>query len=251
MNTHYCKAVIIDDEPDARKMISIFLRELFPNIEVVAQLGSIKESIIALPSLQPDILFLDIEMPGGSGFDILSQLPFHKGLVIFVTAYSHYAIPAIKASAHDYILKPIDKEEFEGAVNRALKKLVRQDIEDKILERVLNPKGTKKIGVPASNGLKFVETDTLLYCEADDNYTTLFFTDNSKTVVSKSLSYFEAEMKPLGFLRIHHKYLVNSAHVVAFTKEKNGGMVTLTGQKQLKVSQNRKSDLLKSFTQIQ
>ena len=242
------RAVVIDDEGDARDMISIFLKEIFPNIQIVAEIGGIKEATNVLPKLQPDILFLDIEMPGGTGFDILQQLSLQGCYVIFVTAYTQYAIKAIKAQALDYILKPVDKDEFKEAVDRAIEKLTQQSIENKMVELAFNPIASKKIGIPVLQGLKFVETETILYCEADDNYTTVFFTDDTKMVVSKTLAYFEKELKPFGFLRIHNKHLVNTGHISGYTRAKDGGMVTLINQKQLKVSQSRKAELLKGFS---
>jgi two-component system LytT family response regulator len=241
-------AVIIDDERDARDMISIFLKESFPSIQVAAEFDSSKKAIKELPALQPDILFLDVEMPGGTGFDVLQQLSLDGCYVIFVTAYAQYAIKAIKARAFDYILKPVDKYDFKQAVNRAIEKLSRKNIENKVLELALKNTGVRKIGIPVLQGIKFVETDTIIYCEADDNYTTLFFTDNTKTVVSKPLIHFEKELKPSGFFRIHNKYLVAIKHISAFTRGKDGGMVTLSNQKKLKVSQSRKAELLKTLS---
>lgn len=237
--------VIIDDERDARDMISIFLKEAFPSLQVVAEFDNSKEAVKALPSLQPDILFLDVEMPGGTGFDILQQLSIDECYVIFVTAYAQYAIKAIKAQALDYILKPIDKYDFKQAVDRAIEKLSQKNIEHKVVELALSHTGVGRLGLPILQGIKFVETDTIIYCEADDNYTTLFFINDTKTVVSKPLIHFEKELKAFGFFRIHKKYLVSIKHISAFTRGKDGGMVTLSNQKQLKVSQNRKAELLK------
>ncbi len=245
MTSKNYSVVIIDDEKDARDMISIFLKEAFPSIQVIAEFDNSKEAVKVLPSLQPDILFLDVEMPGGTGFDILQQLQLQECYVIFVTAYAQYAIKAIKAQALDYILKPVDKDDFKQAVNRAIEKLSQKNKENKVLELALSHAGVKKIGIPVLQGAKFVETDTIIYCEADDNYTTIFFVDNTKMVVSKPLIHFEKELTPFGFLRIHNKYLVGTKHISAFTRGKDGGMVTLSNQKQLKVSQSRKAELLK------
>lgn len=248
MTSKKYSVVIIDDERDARDIISILLKQIFPNIQVLAEFDNSKEAIKELPKLQPDILFLDVEMPGGTGFDILQQLPLQDGYVIFVTAYAQYAIKAIKAQAFDYILKPVDKHDFRQAVNKVIEKLSQKSIENRVLELALNTTTVRKIGIPVSQGLKFVEVDTIVYCEADDNYTTLFFCDSTKTVVSKPLIHFEKELQLFGFLRIHNKYLVAIQHISAFTRGKDGGMVTLNNQKKLKVSQSRKTELLKALS---
>ena len=115
------KAVIVDDEHDAREIIALLLKEIFPVIEVVGKLDSVASATRAIPTLCPDIIFLDIKMADGSGFDLLKRLPVLPSLVIFITAYDNFAIRAIKASAFDYILKPVDEGEFSEAVNKAIK----------------------------------------------------------------------------------------------------------------------------------
>ena len=235
-------AVIIDDEEDARGMVGLFLEKDFPNISVVGNAGMVSEAKVLILDQKPDIIFLDVEMPDGTGFDLLTQLGECKAIIIFITAFDQYAIEAIKASALDYILKPINRSEFSQAVNKALEKWrERQAISSKKAVEV------GRIALPDLNGLKFVDIDKIAYCEAENNYTTVHMEDGFSGVVSRSLSYFDRLLTPHGFLRIHHKHLVNLKMIQSYVKGKGGGYVMMPNNCRLPVSARKKSDLMRSF----
>lgn len=236
------KAIIVDDEEDAREMIALLLHNYFPGIGVAEKIGSVTAAVRAIPQHDPDIIFLDIEMGDGTGFDLLQCLPGFRGLVIFITAYDNYAIKAIKASAMDYLLKPLNREEFREAVSKAVAKL-----DHRQNQGAPAATGVRKIGIPNLTGYNFVEVDTIVRCEADGNYTAFYFTKAPKVLVSKSLSYFEDDLTRFGFMRVHHKHLVNLNHVVNYAKGKTGGYITMTDGTQLEVSARKKPLLLKTL----
>jgi two-component system, LytTR family, response regulator len=244
METQCYKAVIVDDEEDARELIALFLQSYFPSIDVVDKTSSVAGGARSIALHKPDIVFLDIEMGDGNGFDLLKRLPDFKGLVIFITAYDNYAIKAIKASAMDYLLKPLNSEEFREAVTKTLAKLGQSETRRR--ETTHLPE-VRKIGIPNYAGYSYVEVSTIVRCEADGNYTALHFTKAPRAVVSRSLSYFENELKKYGFLRVHHKHLVNLNHVVNYSKGKSGGHVTMSDGVQLEVSVRKKPLLIKAL----
>jgi two-component system, LytTR family, response regulator len=241
LNEKY-KAVIVDDEHNAREMISLLLEQMFPTIEVVDKLNSVTAATRVIPVCNPDILFLDIKMADGTGFDLLKRLPQKPTVVIFVTAYDDFAITAIKASAFDYILKPIEEDEFNTAVNKAIGYMEAHN-QNKPLPEVNHP--VKKIGLPNLTGYRFVDTSTILRCEADGHYTHMFFTNAPKEFISKSLSYFEPELVKHQFFRIHNKHLINLNFIETYAKGKGGGYITMTDGTTLEVAARKKSELLK------
>lgn len=248
MEEHYFKAVIVDDEEDARELTALFLNDYFPGVQVTDKVGGITTALRSIVLHKPDLVFLDIEMGEGTGFDLLKRLPGFNGLVIFITAYDNYAIKAIKASAMDYLLKPLNRDEFVETVDRALAKLGMADARTAIPEQISS---VRKIGIPNLTGYNFVEVDNLIRCEADGNYCTLYFTKAPKAFVSKSLSYFEEDLKKYGFMRVHHKHLVNLNHVVNYSKGKSGGYITVSDGTQLEVSARKKTLLLKTLSQVE
>ncbi len=243
-------AVIVDDEQDAREIIALLLKEIFPFIDVVSKLDSVSSATRAIPLLCPDIIFLDIKMADGSGFDLLKRLPTLPSLVIFITAYDSYAIKAIKAAAFDYILKPVDEGEFSEAVNKAIKEIEKRSTPKGLLD-IATYLEVKKVGLPTLTGLSFVDAQSILRCEADGHYTNIFFSKTSKKLVSKSLSHFEHELIRHGFYRIHHKHLINLNFITAYSKGKGGGYVTMTDGVELEVATRKKTELLKIISQAE
>lgn len=252
MKTLNFKAVIVDDEDDAREMVSIFLEQMFPTVEIIGQMDSVNSAAHAIYKLEPDILFLDIEMSDGTGFDLLTRLAHQPDIVIFITAFDNYAIKAIKASAFDYILKPIDAEEFRQTMNLALRRLEQKRFSSSFGGAMAAMQiDTGKIGLPVLNGVNYVDVDTILYCEADDNYTVVHFTNFTKTLVSRTLSHFENDLRKYNFFRSHNKYLVNMKYISSYTKGKDGGFITLVNRVELKVALRKKTDLLKTLSHVE
>lgn len=245
MNTQHFNALIVDDEQDARDVIELLLNEMFPQIHIVAKADSVSTASHAVKEYCPDIVFLDIEMADGSGFDLLARFKHFPARVIFVTAYSDYAIKAIKASASDYILKPVSRGEFRDAVNKTIGKLEKENFETLVVSQTQQRSQVKKIGIPNLTGFSFVDTNTIIRCEADGHYTSVFFANKPKAYVSKTLSHFEKELLPFGFFRVHHKHLVNLDFISSYSKGKGGGYITMSDGAELEVSIRKKAELLK------
>lgn len=235
-------SVIVDNETHSREVISLLLHELFPSIEVINQAHGVVSAVKTL-SMQPcDIVFLDVEMDDGTGFEVLEKLYCRPKVVIFITAYGTYAIDAIRASAFDYILKPINREDFVVAVTRALHSLGEAG------EAEPQAAVQGRIALPNPTGLQFVLTNRILYCEASGNYSIFYFTDKTHEVVSRTLGQFEADLVSQGFLRVHHRYLVNSLQVSAYQKGKAGGYLIMQDGTKIEVSTRRKHQVLHMFS---
>lgn len=240
------KAVIVDDETDGRNIVSFLLKQFFPQITLIGQAQNVAEGISLVRSSEPDLVFLDVEMPDGNAFDLLSACTAWKGQVILVTAYDHYAIKAIKASVLDYLLKPVDEEEFINAVNKALKSREQgEGANPALLLDVYKHLMVRKIRIPTLSGFMVVNVDDVVYCEASGNYTTFFFVNNKKIMASRQLGAYEEELHGYGFIRVHNKHLINANHIIEYNRGKSGGgYVTLIGRVMIEVSTRRKSNLL-------
>jgi two-component system, LytTR family, response regulator len=240
------KSVIVDDEPKCRENLQIVLQDFVSNVTVEALCGNIDDAIAAIHRVKPDIVFLDIEMQQETGFDLLNKLDEINFEVIFITAYSEYAIKAIKFSAIDYLLKPIDIEELKDAVLR-----VAQKREGRISKRLqilrdnlsASTKEKLRIGLPTAHGIIFTGIENILYCEASSNYTILYTADGKEYVASKTLKEYEDLLSEYNFFRIHHSYLVNIGAVKKYVKG-DGGYVILKNDISLDVSKRKKVDFL-------
>lgn len=241
-------ATIIDNESDSREMVLLLLQELFPTIKVLGEASGVKEGVQLLLSSEPDIVFLDVEMSDGTGFDVLDRLPALPGIVIFITAYDKYAIQALRTSAFDYILKPFNRKDFSKALHRAMQKL--QADQKAILvnpEAISRPMG-QKIALPQLSGLRFVDPAKIFRCEASGNYTVVHFSNGEKETISRSLGQFEADLTANGFVRVHHKHLVNLNYVSAYLKGKAGGYLRMEDNSEIEVSVRRRAELLHMFS---
>lgn len=239
-------AIIVDDELNARLSLRGILEEFFSNISILAEAKDVPEAVKAIHKYKPQIVFMDIEMPGYSGLSILDF--FDKYTIdfklIFVTAYSEFAINAFELSAIDYILKPIRKE----AIERALLKIAPQSTPQiELLQHHFSEKSTpsndKKIALHTSEGLSFVKLDDILYFKADGSYTHIFFTNAPRITTTKRLMEYE-RLEQLGkFFRIHRSHIINLNHISKITKT-DGGTVILSNGDELSISNDKKSILL-------
>jgi len=245
------KVLIIDDEPDGRDIIALLLEQNFPSLILCGSAGNVTEGTELVRRIKPDLIFLDVELPDGKGFDLLAACEGMHSQVILVTAYNHYALQAIKASVLDYLLKPVNRTEFIAAVNKALSRNAPGNSKGDfaaLLESVNRHLKVRKIRIPTIHGFSLVNADDIVRCEASGNYTTICFADGSNITASQSLGEYEAELRSYGFVRIHHKHLININKVLEYNKGKNGGgYVTLVGREVLEVSVRRKNDLLSAF----
>jgi two-component system LytT family response regulator len=252
MNTHFFNAFIIDDDEHSRHIISHLLQESFPEVTITGEVGTVADAVALLSETVPDIIFLDVELPDGSGFDILRQYSTLKSQVILVTAFDHYAIKAVKASVIDYVLKPVNENEFGVAVRKALEKCRDKgnQVNDfsELLTRFHNQLTIRKIKVPTLNGFILADIDDIIRCEATDNYTVLFFNKDAPKTVSRTLATYEEDLKEYGFIRIHHKHLINIRQVSEYNKGKSGGgYVVMKDKVVLEVSVRKKDQLLHAF----
>lgn len=240
------KIAIIDDEVHCIESLVIHLRALFPEFTVSYKSNRVQEAVSRLPELEIDLLFLDIEMPGLNGFQLLEQVPDRTFDVIFTTAYSQYAIQAFKAQACNYLLKPIDEQELAEAV--AAWKADRQKRGsglpkqiDQVLEH-LKKEGSlrSKISVPVSDGFEFIEVDRIMYCKSQSNYTTLFLSDGTEVLVSKTMKEVQKTLDRYFFIRVHQSHLINPNYMIKYHKN-DGGYLIMDDKATIPVSnQNRK-----------
>lgn len=218
------KAVIIDDEQDAIEAIELILKENFSTIHVVGKAQSVQKAIETINITNPDIVFLDIEMPTGNGFDVLEGLNNRNFNLIFVTAYNQYAIKAFKYSAVDYILKPIDISELVCAIEKIEQRQPNEKKYDEKIDTLLqNIKKDKpdKIALSTSEGIEFVKICDIVQIQAEGSYSTLKLLDQSELVVSKNLGEFESLLEDHSFYRPHQSHLINLSHVKKVTRYGN------------------------------
>jgi two-component system, LytTR family, response regulator len=242
------KAVIVDDEKDSRQILANYLTKYCPDVTVCGFGDSVATGLDAIQKYNPDIVFLDIEMPYGNGFDLLDKAGDHTFETIFVTAFSNYAIQALNQSAAYYLLKPIDIEELVKAVEKIKKERSGDNYTQhaRLLLDNMRNHGQQKIMLPTLEGFEIVPITTILYCEAADNFTKFYFEVGQPLMICRTLKYFEDVLNSHGFLRIHRSFLINPNFVVRYSKGK-GGYVTMKNNQELEVSANKKQDFLKLF----
>ncbi|MEZ5016163.1 MAG: LytTR family DNA-binding domain-containing protein [Flavipsychrobacter sp.] len=233
-------ALIIDDELRSRRVLKRMLSQYCEDIYILGETDNIDHGLELIKSTSPDILFLDIQLKNETGFELLGQIPNITFQTIFVTAYDSYAIKAIKWSAQDYILKPVDPDELKAAVNKAISKTNthKKTEEKKAVSTEAN------IGLPTMDGLKFVPINTIMRCEAKGTYTHFFFDKNESILVSKSLQVYENLLKEHGFFRIHKSHLVNLKYIKEYIKGR-GGHIVMKDNTTIGVALRKKEDFLK------
>lgn len=222
------KVVIIDDEKRTREMIAKMIDSFDLGIECFPTGENVQSGIQAIQEVQPDLVLLDIQMPDGTGFELLNSLDERNFEVIFVTAFEEYALKAIKFSALDYVLKPIDSEELQRAVTKAVETIERK-VDNKQLDtlnyNIQNP-NRKKLVLKTHESVYVVDLDNVVRCESDRNYTSFFLNDDKKILVSKTLKEYEVLLAANKFFRVQQSHLVNLNYVERFDK-KNGGSVVM------------------------
>ena len=244
------KAIIVDDEQHCLDTLGILLRDYCPEVEVTAVCSSAAQGIEAIKKDRPDVLFLDIEMPRMNGFEMLEQLNPISFSLIFTTSYDQYAIKAIRFSAMDYLLKPIDARELIAAVHKVQtqKYFPAPEQMEMLMSQVKHREiGFQKIAVPTAEGFELIPADQVVRCEADDNYTHLFLKDKKKIIACRTLKEMEAQLEDFAsFLRVHHSYMVNMNEVVKYVRGEGGYLIMSDGTT-VNVSRSRKDSLLKFF----
>ncbi len=243
-------AILIDDEVHCLETLSLLLNEFCPEVQVLDQCRSAKKGLEAIEKVKPDLVFLDIEMPAMNGFEMLEQFTEIPFAIIFTTSYDQYAIKAIRFSALDYLLKPIDRDELQAAVHKVTGRnhppLARQ-LELLIHKMNLPASQINKVALPTMEGLQMVPVDSIISCEADSNYTIVILKNKQKIVVSRTLKDIEEILEDYSFFRIHHSYLVNINEINKYVKGE-GGYVVMSDASTIDVSRSKKEFLLKRLS---
>ena len=244
-------AVIVDDEAKVRNTIKSLLNENFPDIIIMATAGSVAEGYETVSKYKPDLLFLDIELPDGTGFDLLKKFPQVPFKVIFVTGHHEYALDAIKVSALDYVLKPVDTDELCRAVDKAREIInqAEQQLKFQALgENLQSKKVLKRIILHTFDHLQLVSVSDIVRAEADSNYTSFTLSDGKHILVSRTMKEFESMLSGSGMIRVHQSHLVNINHIDRFVK-KDGGYLLLKDSTKIPVSPILKKQVLQALTE--
>ena len=244
-------AIIVDDEEDSREVLGTLLKKYCPEVTVLKSCDGSEEALECLQKEKPDILFLDIEMPRMNGFQMLEHCQHPQFEIIFTTAYNEYAIKAIKHSALDYLLKPIDKDELISAVQKAIHRKVQVSSSriNHLLELLEMKKPAKRFGISTIEGVIMLNAADILYCESDGAYCKFYFTNNKTLLSSKTLKKTEEILQGCDFFRIHHSYLINMKFVEKYIRGE-GGEVVMSNGKTLPVSRTIKQDFLRLLAMI-
>ncbi len=245
------KVIIVDDEPRARTLLKGLLGTFCPDMEVVAMCEDVPSAVKAIRQFEPDLVLLDIEMPGYSGLEIVDFFGVNElhCAIIFTTAYNQYAIEAIRMAALDYLLKPIEPSELEKAMDRFRTFLVGKDPDVSKITR-LNTEKSDRIGIPTSNGYRFVAVNEILYLKAEGSYTTLFLSNNEQILMCRILKNFEEMLVQYPqFFRTHKSYIVNANNVREYTRSNGGGVIMINGN-ELPITADKQADLLEKMLLI-
>lgn len=238
--------VIIDDDQLARRGLKRILEQNFKEIEILGEADSVASGLSLINKVEPDLVFLDIEMPDGTGFSLLEQLPIVNFKVVFTTSYSDYAITAFKYSAFDYIVKPVLIENVRSTITRINEiPVLKEKQRIEVLKRNLNRSNEddQTIALPEINGFTIVKVNEIIRCEGERNYSRVFFKNGSSVLVSRTLLDFDNLLVAHGFFRIHRSHLICLKNVNRYLKT-DGGLVEMNDKTQLPVSPKFKDELL-------
>ena len=242
------QVIIVEDEFHSRETLKAFLTEYCPEVEILETASNVEEAIEKISALRPNLVFMDIELQTGTGFDVIQKVKHLDFHLIFTTAFEHYAIKAIKFSSIDYLLKPIDLDELLEAVQK-VKALIESESRQHLLENLLNnfqvsnPEN-RKICLSTAEGMEFIPANHISYCEANGSYTDFHLTDNRKLVVSKNLKEYENLLADMNFMRVHNSFLINLEEVKKFVKSE-GGYIVMNNDKQVSISNSKRDDFMK------
>ena len=241
------RSVIVEDETAAREVLRSYLTKYCPQVEIVGEAQNSREAIPILHELQPQLVFLDVEMPFGNAFDVLEACSSLTFETIFVTAFSEYSLKALNRSAAYYLLKPISIEELIAAVNKVQQQVMNKELFNRnkvIVENFREPKQEKQqVILPTMEGFEIVKMEEIIRLKGNGNFTDLYLTNGNKKMACRFLKHF-TEMLPLPFLRVHKSHIVNLNFVKLYNK---GGYITLEDGAEVEISPTYKEDFLKNF----
>jgi two-component system, LytTR family, response regulator len=242
-------AIIIDDEQKGRIALKQKLQDYCPEIQLAGEAANGEEGLLLIERNNPEIVFLDIEMPRMNGFEMLHQVKNKNFHLIFTTAYDQYAIKAIRYAAFDYLLKPVDIEELRAVIKRIVQQSSRVNIVRKleVLEENFQPKNSlSKIAIPSLDGLLFFNISDIIHLEAQSNYTAIYFINHPKLIASRTLKEFEDILPPDIFFRTHHSHLINLNYIKRYIKG-DGGQIEMQNGNFIDVSRRKKDEFLKAI----
>jgi two-component system, LytTR family, response regulator len=244
-------AVIVDDELYCVEVLASLLQKHCPDVRIAAQFTDSTKAAEFLAAHPPDLLFVDIEMPRLNGFDLLHQLQPLQFQVIFTTAYNQYALRAIKLSALDYLLKPIDADELKSAVEKAQRQKSPPEIRQvELMENTFKSvEVPKKIALSTLEGLLFVDVGNIVHCQSDGSYTRLFLLNKEEILLSKSIKEVGELLTQCGFLRVHHSYLINLDHVERYIRGEGGEIILCNGHS-VPVARSKKQEFLERVSKL-
>ena len=238
--------LIIDDEDHMRDSLAKLLQRHCPEVVVAGEANSVASGIRAIQDLHPDLVLLDIQMSDGTGFDLLNSLPVIDFKVIFITAFDQYALQAFRFSAVDYLLKPVNPELLVEAVERA-GQLIQEhhNLQMQALQENLKniERQNKKIILKTTENIYLVDLNSIISCESDNNYTSVYTADGAKILVSKTLKEYDSLLAGCGFYRVHKSYLINLAHIKRFEKQ-DGGYIVLTNDVKIPVASRKRDEMM-------
>jgi len=241
------KTLIIEDELKSREMLAAIIQKNCPELIVSGLAANVDEGVSMIKDLRPDLVFLDISMPDGSGFDLLERAAGYKFELIFATASDQHAIRAIKYSACDYLLKPIDIDELKAAVNKVVQKKSAipnmENLQFLIQHLKRADENYQKITLPTGNAYEIVNVKDIVRCEADGSYTNFYLSDKRKLMISAGLKHYEELLPEADFIRVHHHHLINMNHVIRYLKE-DGGYAVMSDGSKIEISRRKKETFM-------
>ena len=242
------KAIIVDDEQHCIDRLKKLLGEHLGAIELIGSFKTVKEALKGIETIAPDVVFLDVHLQDETGFDLLARLSPIDFEVIFTTAYDNYAVEAFRFSALDYLLKPVDKEEFAATIQKIVEKGGLKDASKRLEVLFYNFEnkmvGSRKAAIPTLEGLTFIKIDDIVRCQSDGNYTNIFLIENKKLIATKTLKYFEEMLDDHQFFRVHKSHYINVSFIDKYLKGK-GGYVLISDGSRIEVAVRRKEEFLK------
>ena len=247
------KAIIIDDEKPVVSLLLGMVGQFCDGVVVVATANSVKTGVKLIRNFNPDLIFLDINLGDGSGFDLLEQLGEKIPMVVFITAYDEYAVKAFKFSAIDYVMKPINLEEIEAAVQKCRNQIEKENLSEKLkifLQNMDEPNSEeKKIVLKTAESIHIVKVGEIIRCESDHNYTEFYLTGARKLLVSRTLKEYDEMLVDYGFFRTHQSHLININFISRFDKA-DGGELVLADKSRVPVSKRKRDELFELFEKM-
>jgi two-component system LytT family response regulator len=242
------RSVIVDDDINAADLLKVLLNKHFKHIEIISICNSVQNAVNLIDSEKPDLVFLDIELSDGYGFEVINQANYRQFDVIFITGFNNYAVQAFEFSALYYLLKPVNLKSLTEALERYRHKVSIEEIEKKlyVLENKIS-QNISRIMLPTGSGMEVFELDEIIRCEADDNYTVIYLKDKKYIMITKNLSNMEIILSDNGFFRVHRKFIINMKYIKNLKKNKKNPTIILSDGAEIPISEHRYHDFVSAL----